>query len=346
MRVLDVVGAIHRSDPPRESRSHKAIEVHPEQMVATSGDTVTAVLSQDKPGSYSWWIGVQGSKLGGASYTLVARSVRPCPRGCSGGRGECDVRTGRCFCRAGARGTDCSQSETTSAHVTFGEPLLSHVASPGWAFHALQVIPSSVRGELQVELLQECLPSDLEHNRTATGLGLYLGDRRLPSASEYSMRDDTPGSARSSLSVVVQGGHSQEWHVGITVGEDACRGYTLTASVVKSCLGPCSNQGSCVEGQCRCHQGFRGDDCSELDAPEPTALTWRRPVEQSFTSPEWRVFYVDINPTTAIAWLHVEIHSLEATPGEGCASLEVLLRPDELPTPHVYALQVSYRWES
>jgi hypothetical protein len=133
---------LNRSDPPRESRSHKAVEVRPEQH-AGAGETVTAVLSQEKPGSYSWWIGVQGSKLGGSSFTLLARSVRPCPRGCGAGhpsRGECDARTGRCFCRSGARGLDCSQSETpAAAHVAFGEPLLSHVAAPGWAFHALQV---------------------------------------------------------------------------------------------------------------------------------------------------------------------------------------------------------------
>lgn len=60
--------------------------------------------------------------------------------------------------------------------------------------------------------------------------------------------------------------------------------------------------------------GFTGMDCSELDAPTPKHLVWEKRVEERFMPSEWRVFYFDINPTTAIAWLNIQvrIHTRES----------------------------------
>lgn len=128
-----------RSDPPREDHNHKALEVRPE-IVGGSTDTATALVTVEKPGSYSWWIGVQGHRSGGASYTVQARNVRPCPHDCSGG-GECATATGRCFCEEGVRGVDCSKRVTTaSSRINFGETVLARTSpGGGWRYHELQV---------------------------------------------------------------------------------------------------------------------------------------------------------------------------------------------------------------
>jgi len=333
---------LNRSEPPSETSSHKAIEVKP-----SSSESTRATLTVEAPGPHSWWIGVQGSKIGGASFTVRALNIYPCPNKCSH-QGLCHHSSGECFCQSGSTLANCSGIESLDApSLRFGETVNSQIASKNWRYHVLQGVPQGMRGELQIELVHKCLPGDLENHKSDVGLGLYLGDGDRPNHEDYVIRDSQSPGSHSSLSAVVKGG-SHEWWVGVNSDSSGCSGYSLMASLVESCLGTCNDQGKCIQGQCVCDAGFKGVDCADLEMEEEevpgrdpgTHLQWDIPTRSSFAPPYWGLFYVDLSLVSAVAWLQLQIMSLEETAGVGgCATLEVYMRPGDMPTSKLYSMR-------
>eukprot|EP00854_Cymbomonas_tetramitiformis_P005310 gene5310-6454_t len=220
-------------------------------------------------------------------YRLTAEyTITPCPADCSD-NGEC-VR-GRCYCNAGYTGEDCSMKEQTRyTALKFKEYTQGYVGASAWRYYyvntdrksaalvvELEVPPSAIGGELQMELEQRCLPDDEISGHNFSGLGLFLAENEKPTEDRHAIGDHKHFGGKSTVSTM-------------------------------------------------CHPGFRGHDCLELDAPDPLPLLSERYHQLRFPPPEWRVLSIKVPMSPLVSLLAAEVHSLEATPGGGCTSLEEL----------------------
>ncbi|KAK3284896.1 hypothetical protein CYMTET_7472 [Cymbomonas tetramitiformis] len=327
---------LNRSDPPTEARSHKQLEIR-----AGEGKDVStrARLVIERPGSFSWWIGVRGDHTAGGSYSLRALNVYPCLHDCAHA-GQCERDSGSCFCQPGAGGIDCATADSDTSALTFGQTVRRLVSSGSWRYHLIEVPPSAIGGELQMELEQRCLPDDEISGHNFSGLGLFLAENEKPTEDRHAIGDHKHFGGKSTVSTMVLPATTElqrnrlpsRWWVGVYAPPGSCTGYVLSANFLKNCPSGCHAQGDCENGECRCHPGFRGHDCLELDAPDPLPLLSERYHQLRFPPPEWRVLSIKVPMSPLVSLLAAEVHSLEATPGGGCTSLEVYLRSEQLPT--------------
>jgi len=228
-----------------------------------------------------------------------------CPGGgnCNG-RGTC-TDDGKCICKTGFAGDDCSYTITA---LTSGTILPSQkVARTQWMFYSI----NTTTGQgLRIQVNQTVIGGDAD---------VYILRGTYPTRSNYDQKDTSTNTA---MTLIVDDAGKNIWYIGI-------HGFletTFSISAVVSgnlCadLNGCNGHGRCVAAsQCSCNAGWSGADCSRAI----TTISLDNPVQGTLSRGEW-IYY--LLPLTSNNFL--QFHVIETSSG---GDIDLYLKFEAIPT--------------
>ncbi|KAL6761490.1 exostosin-like glycosyltransferase [Haematococcus lacustris] len=215
------------------------------------------------------------------------RSSKPCPADCKG-LGWCDHDTGRCFCRAGYTGPDCSQPDKRHCASMGKDKRDSNITDGHWLHTRCSGICDDDIG------MCHCPPE------TAFGRKIPLGQpaddpvlrgRPMFWCQPNSTADGTPVKWTWNIHKYEDVLGPEGWcNANTTMNRCSCAldgmvGSWCDTVVEQTCVNQCAGHGDCLLGFCRCHAGWYGHDCSRRKAGLPmepgehhVSKPWLKPV--------------------------------------------------------------------
>lgn len=193
-----------------------------------------------------WYLGAFGHHK--CSFSLTVNVASTCPHDCHS-KGECVKE--KCVCSEGFAGESCQIQYTPLASDL---SISGSVAAAEWAYYSISITELSA---LTVTVTEDT-------SQPSNDCDLYLSLDRLPNLFDWDYANVTDGTVSS---INLRQAKKGKYFLGVLGYSKCVYNVTLHTELFSdsNCRSFCSLHGNCVHSECKCHAGFTGELCDQMD---------------------------------------------------------------------------------